>query len=295
MQNYILSCCSTVDLSAEHLEKRDIKYICFHYALDDVEYLDDLGKTMSFSDFYAALDNGAEPRTWQVNAQEYIEYFTPFLDDGKDILHLSISSGISGSYNSALIAKEELQKMYPDRKIYVIDSLAASSGFGLFMDKLADLRDEGMSIDDLADWSIKNRLRLHHWFFSSDLTFFIKGGRVSKTSGIVGTILGICPLLNVNNEGKLIARQKVRTKRKVISEIVKKMEEHADNGLAYSDKCYLCNSNCLDDANAVADLIKEKFPSIKGDIIVNSIGTTIGSHTGSGTVAIFFWGDERTE
>lgn len=295
MQNFVLSCCSTADLSAEHLEKRGINYICFHYALDDKEYLDDLGKSMSYADFYAALANGAEPRTWQVNADEYIEYFTPFLEQGKDIVHLSLSSGISGSYNSALIAKEELDKLYPDRKIYIIDSLAASSGFGLFIDKLADLRDAGMSAEEIVDWAEANKLRLHHWFFSSDLTFFIKGGRVSKTSGVVGTILGICPLLNVNNEGKLIARQKVRSKRKVIAEIVKKMEEHADGGTAYSGKCYLCNSNCFDDAKAVADLISEKFPSINGDVIINNIGTTIGSHTGSGTVAVFFWGDERTE
>ncbi len=295
MQNFILSCCSTADLSADHFKARDINYICFHYALDDKEYLDDLGKTMSYEDFYKALANGAEPRTWQVNADEYIEYFTPFLKDGKDIVHLSLSSGISGSYNSALLAKAELEKEYPDRKIYVIDSLAASSGFGLFMDKLADLRDNGMSAEEIVDWAEKNKLRLHHWFFSSDLTFFIKGGRVSKTSGVVGTILGICPLLNVNSEGKLIARQKVRTKRKVIAEIVKKMEEHADGGLDYSGKCYMCNSNCYDDAEAVRDLINEKFTSVDGDVIINNIGTTIGSHTGSGTVAIFFWGDERTE
>lgn len=295
MQNYVLSCCSTADLTAEHFKKRDINYICFHFALDDKEYFDDLGATISYSDFYDALTNGAEPRTWQINAEEYIEYFTPFLKNGQDIVHLCISSGISGTYNSALIAKEELKKEFPEREIYIIDSLAASSGQGLFMDKLADLRDSGMSAKEVADWAIANRLRLHHWFFATDLTFFIKGGRISKTSGIVGTLLGICPLLNVNSEGKLIARQKVRTKRKVITEIVKKMEEHADGGLGYSDKCFISNSNCIEDAEAVSSLIKENFPSLTGDVIINSIGTTIGSHTGTGTVAVFFWGDERTE
>lgn len=295
MQNYVLSCCSTADLTAEHLKERDIKYICFHFALDDKEYLDDLGATISYPDFYDSLRNGAEPRTWQINAEEYIEYFTPFLENGQDIVHLCMSSGISGTYNSAIIAKEELKKEFPEREIYIIDSLAASSGQGLFIDKLADLRDSGMSAKEVADWAIANRLKLHHWFFATDLTFFIKGGRISKTSGIVGTLLGICPLLNVNNQGKLIARQKVRTKRKVIAEIVKKMEEHADGGLGYSGKCYISNSSCREDAEAVASLIKEKFSSLNGDVIINSIGTTIGSHTGPGTVAVFFWGDERTE
>ncbi len=295
MGNYVLSCCSTVDLKPEHLESRDINYICFHYSLDDVEYLDDLGQTMSYEEFYKALENGAEPKTWQVNADEYMEYFEKFLKEGKDVVHLCISSGLSGSYNSALIAQKELSEKYPDRKLFVIDSLAASSGYGLFMDKLADLRDSGMSAEEVADWAEKNKLRLHHWFFSTDLTFFIKGGRVSKASGFVGTILGICPLLNVSFEGKLIPRQKVRTKRKVMAEIVAKMEEHADGGTGYSDKCYMCNSNCLEDAKAVADMVKERFTSIDGDVIINDIGTTVGSHAGPGTVALFFWGDERID
>ena len=295
MKEYILSCCSTADLSQEHLESIDIHYIPFHFALDDKEYLDDLGKTISYHDFYTALQNGAEPRTWQINAEEYVEYFTPFLENGQDIIHLCISSGISGTYNSAIIAKNELSEKYPDRNIYIIDSLAASSGQGLFMDKLAELRDSGMAAQEVVDWVEKNKLFLHHWFFATDLTFFIKGGRISKTSGVVGTLLGICPLLKVNNIGKLIPRHKIRTKRKVITEIVSKMEQHANDGLNYADKCFISHSNCIEDAEAVAELIKSKFPSIKGDIIINSIGTTIGSHTGTGTVAVFFWGDERVE
>lgn len=295
MGNYVLSCCSTVDLKPEHLKSRDIECICFHFSLDGVEYLDDLGQTMTYDEFYGALENGADTKTWQVNAEEYAEHFEKFLREGKDVIHLCVSSGLSGSYNSALIAQKELSEKYPDRKLFIIDSLAASSGLGLFMDKLADLRDSGMSVDEVADWAENNKRRLHHWFFTSDLTFFIKGGRVSKTSGVVGTILGICPLLNVSFEGKLIPREKVRTKRKVIAEIVAKMEEHADGGTAYSDKCYISNSKCLEDAKAVADMVKERFTSIDGDVIINDIGTTIGSHAGPGTVALFFWGDERID
>ena len=208
MSDFILSCCSTADLSREHFERRDIRYICFHYSLDGKAYPDDLGESVPFDQFYQAMTNGAETQTSQVNAEEYIAYFTPFLEQGKDVLHLTLSSGISGSYNSANVAREELAEKYPDRKIYIVDSLGASSGYGLLMDRLADLRDEGKSIDAVRDWALENRLRAQHWFFSTDLTFYIKGGRVSKVSGWFGTVLNICPLLNVNNEGKLIPRSK---------------------------------------------------------------------------------------
>lgn len=294
MNNYILSCCSTADLSKEHFQKRNIAYTCFHFEIDGRQYLDDLGESIPFDQFYQAMVDGADTRTSQINAEEYASYFEPFLKDGKDILHLTLSSGISGSINSAQIAAEMLAENYPDRKIYIIDSLAASSGYGLLMDRLADLRDQGMGIDELAAWAEENRLKLHHWFFSSDLTFFIKGGRVSKTSGFIGGVLGICPLLNVDFEGRLIPRYKIRTKKKVIQAIVAKMEEFAENGTDYSGKCYISHSACEEDAKEVAKLVEERFPKLNGKVEINSIGTTIGSHTGPGTVALFFWGTERT-
>lgn len=295
MADYILSCCSTADLTKEHFEARDIKYICFHYKLNGVDYADDLGQSIPFEEFYQRMDSGEDTQTSQVNVSEYLDFFTPFLEEGKDIIHLSLSSGISGSYNSAQNAAKIAKERYPERKIYVIDSLAASSGFGLLVDKMADLRDEGMSIDELRDWTEANKRRLHHWFFSSDLKFFIKGGRVSKTSGTIGTILGICPLLNVDHEGHLIARAKIRSKKKVIQEIVKRMEENADDGYDYSGKCYISQSACVDDAKEVAKLVEEKFPKLNGKVVINYVGTTIGSHTGPGTVALFFWGKERVD
>ncbi len=152
-----------------------------------------------------------------------------------------------------------------------------------------------MSLDELYAWAEANRLRLHHWFFSTDLTFYIKGGRVSKTSGMVGTLLGICPLLNMDNLGRLIPRAKIRSKKKVIEEIVRRMEEHADGGHEYSGKCYISQSACMEDARAVADLVEARFPRLNGKVEINWIGTTIGSHTGPGTVALFFWGDERVD
>ncbi len=292
--SYVLSACSTADLTPEHFAARSIQYICFHYELDGASYPDDLGQSVPFDKFYAAMTNGADTRTSQVNVDEYASYFRPFLEAGKDIVHVSLSSGISGSVNSARIAREMLEAEYPDRKIYVVDSMGASSGFGLFMDKLADLRDAGLTAEELAAWAVDHRLELHHWFFSTDLTFYVKGGRISKASGWFGTVLKICPLLNMDDQGRLIPRYKIRTKNKVIEAIVEKMEEHAKDGHDYSGKCYISNSACYEDARAVADLIEARFPKLSGKVVINSIGTTIGSHTGPGTVALFFWGDTRT-
>jgi len=293
MRDYIISCCSTADLTEEHFKARDISYICFHFELNGKEYADDLGKSIPFDQFYAAM--AADTKTSQVNAEEFEEYFEPFLKAGKDILHITLSSGISGVINSAMIAKENLEERYPDRKILIVDSLGASSGYGLLMDKLADLRDEGKSLDEVFRYAEKHRLNVHHWFFSTDLTFYVKGGRISKTAGAIGGVLNICPLLNMDNQGRLIPRYKIRTKRKVIRTIVDKMAEYADHQTDYNGKCYISHSECYEDARAVADLVESRFPYLNGKVEINNVGTTIGSHTGPGTVALFFWGDTRTE
>lgn len=293
MSDFILSCCSAADLSWAHYEDRNIKTIPFHFNLDGVEYLDD--GTMPIDKFYGEMVAGKMTSTSQVNAEEYENYFEEFLKDGKDILHLTLSSGISGTFNSANIARVELAEKYPDRKIYVVDSLAASSGYGLLMDKLADLRDEGKTIDEVRDFAETNKLRVHHWFFSTDLTYYVRGGRISKTDGFLGNMLSICPLLTVTREGKLKPQEKIRTKKKVYKRIVEMMEEFAEDGYRYSEKCYLSMSACIEDAQQVVMLIEEKFPHINGKVLINDIGTTIGSHTGSGTVALFFWGRERGE
>ena len=295
MSDYVISCCSTADLSKEHFEKIDVHYCCFHYEMDGVQYLDDLGQSMDFDVFYQRMTDGAMTKTSQINADEYEEYFAQFLSQGKDILHLTLSSGISGTFNSANLAKALLEDKYPDRKIYVIDSLAASSGYGLLVDHLATMRDSGATIDELAAWVEEHKLNLNHWFFSSDLTFFIRGGRISKAAGAVGTVLNICPLMNVDFEGRLIPRYKIRTKKKVIQAIVDKMAEQAEGGTDYSGKCFISHSACEEDAKAVAALVEERFPNLNGHVLINSIGTTIGSHTGPGTVALFFWGQKRED
>ncbi|MCR5624471.1 MAG: DegV family protein, partial [Lachnospiraceae bacterium] len=225
MGNYNLTCCSTADLSKKYFEERDIKVVFFHFSLNGVEYPDDMGESVPPKELFNRMNSGEETKTSQVTVGEYIDFFEPMLKEGKDILHVTLSSGISGTLNSAQIAQKQLLGMYPERKIYVVDSLGASSGYGLLMDALADKRDEGMGIDDLNRWAIDNRLRLNHWFYSTDLTFYIRGGRVNKVAGAVGNVLGICPLLNVDFEGKLIPREKIRGKKKVMKRNLEMMIE----------------------------------------------------------------------
>lgn len=293
MGNYCLSCCSAVDLTPERMKQRALHYVCFRYTLDGTEYPDDMGVTMSSEELFDRMRKGAETKTSQVSVTEYIRHFEPLLREGKDILHVTLSSGLTGTYNSACLAKAELAEQYPERKIYIVDSLGASSGYGLLMETLADQRDAGKTIDELYAWAEENKLRLHHWFFSTDLSFYIRGGRISKAAGLVGTMLNICPLLNMDQEGHLTPREKIRGKKRVLNRIVEQMEQHAEGGTAYRGKCYLCHSLCEEDARAVAALVKERFPQMDGEVEIFPIGTTIGSHTGPGTVALFFWGDRR--
>ena len=295
MPEYILSCESTADLSADKLKQIDVEYICFHFFIDGVEYPDDLGQSVPFDKFYQSMADGAETKTAAIGSGEYEKYFRRFLEQGKDVLHVSLSSGLSSTVESARIAAASLRAEFPERTLYIVDSLGASSGYGLLMDKLADLRDEGMGIDAVRDWAEAHKLELHHWFFSTDLTFYVRGGRISKVAGVFGGLLDICPLLNMDNLGRLIPRAKIRGKKRVMKEIVMRMEEHAQGGHDYSGKCYISNSACYDDARAVADEIERKFPKLNGKVEIYSVGTTIGSHTGPGTVALFFWGDERKD
>lgn len=292
MGEYVLSCCSTADRSKEFFDENGIIYACFHYHIGEEEFVDDLGQSVSFEEFYEKMRQGAEPETSQVNSDQFMELWEPVLQSGKDILHVTLSSGISGVYNSANIAAQEMREKYPERQVRVVDSLGASSGYGLLMEYLAELKRQNKSLEEVHQWAEEYKLHLQSWFFSTDLTNYVRGGRISPTSGILGTALGICPLLNIDAEGKLIPRAKIRTKKKVIREIVKKMEEHAQDGREYSGKAAISYSACLEDAQKVRDLILETFPKIQG-VSMDSIGTVIGSHTGPGTVALFFMGDKR--
>jgi len=280
-------------MPAAFFQEHDIHYACFHFTMDGVEYPDDLGQTISFEEFYRRVGEGAQPTTSQVNVDAYEDMWRPLLEAGSDILHITLSSGISGTINSAMAAKEKLSEEFPERRIEVVDSLGASSGYGLLVTEACRLRDEGKTLDEAVKWVEDNKLLLHHWFFSTDLTSYYRGGRITRSSAWFGTVLKICPLLNMNTKGELIPREKIRTKKKVIQEIVNRMEEHAQGGLDYSGKCYISNSGCWEDARAVADLVEARFPKLDGKVMINSVGTVIGSHTGPGTVALFFFGDDR--
>ncbi len=293
MSEYILSCESTVDLTKAYLQQRHISYIGYPYELNGQFYRDDFGETLPLENFYRAMEQGANTKTAQINAYEFAQYFEGFLAQGKDVLHICLSSGITGVLNAAQMAKVELEEKYPDRTIYLVDSLAASAGSGLLVEKLADLRDEGMNIEQLWQWVQENKLRVNHWFFSSDLKYYIRGGRISKTAGMAGTMLGICPLLDVNMEGRLITREKIRGKKRVIAALNDKMYLLADKGQNYDQACFIAHSGCPELAMQTAEFLNENFPHIPGGVRIYQIGAIIGAHTGPGTVALFFWGKDR--
>lgn len=292
MSEFIISCESTVDMSHAWAEERDIKLAYFHYYLGDEEYLDDFFRSLKPHELYKRMLAGEPTRTSQVNAEEYEDIFRAALDEGRDVLHIALSSGISGTINSAKIAAEELREEYPDRKIYVLDSLCASSGFGLLVDMAADMRDSGMKIDRLYEELEKKRAGLQSWFFTSDLTFFIRGGRVSKAAGLVGRVLNICPLLKIAPDGSLKPMEKLRGKKKAMERLLDKLCELGGQGYEYDGKCFISQSDCEEDAKRLRELLLERFPRLKA-VEIFPIGTSIGCHTGPGTIAFFFHGKDR--
>ncbi len=295
MSEYILSCCSTCDLSREWLDARNIHYIYFNYEINGAEHKDDFGQTCAPADLYARMHSGADVKTSQVSAGEYMDDWRPFLESGKDILHICMASGISGTYGSACVARDAISREFPDRKVIVIDSTTASGGLGLLVDKLADLRDEGYSIEDLAAWTETHKIEINTWFITTDLTFLIRGGRVSKAAGLLGGMLNICPMLDVESDGTLAVKEKIRTKRKAFERQVKKMETLAQDGYDYDQRVFITNTECLSDAKAVAGMVESRFHKLRdGKVEIFDVGATIGCHLGPGTVVLSFWGAPRS-
>lgn len=295
MQNYKITCCSTCDLKPEQLKQMDVAYANYHYIIDGVDYLDDLFVSQTAEQFYQKINDGAMPTTSQVTPEELIEVIEPILASGFDVLHIEFSSGLSGGVQSALNAKKILSEKYPERKILVVDSLAASSGYGLLVTKAVQLKNQGKSIEEVRDWIEENKLYLRHWFFSTNLTHFKRGGRLSSTSAFVGTLLGVCPVMEMNSEGKLVVRKKVIGKKKAKKELVKIMGEQARELGDYSDKCYMCNSIMLDDAKDIASAVESEFTKLDGNVEIHDIGTVIGSHAGPGCIALFFFANVKRE
>ncbi len=294
MSKFILSCESTVDLPYKRVADRNLPILFYTYVVDGVEYVDDMGKDPnSIPNFYRMLDEGKMPSTSQINVFRYTEFFEKLLNETEgDICHIAFGSGLTPSVNNAKEAATALNEQYPDRKIVVIDTLCGSSGYGLFVDILADMRDAGKDMDEIVKWAEENKGKMHHQFFSTDMKFFKRSGRVSGPVATVASILGICPIMHLDHTGHIIAYSKVRGKKAAIETTVKEMLTHAENGSEYTGKCYISNSNCLDLAKETAEAIKVAFPKIES-IEIFDIGTIIASHCGPGTVAVFFMGDDR--
>ncbi|EEG48254.1 EDD domain protein, DegV family [Blautia hydrogenotrophica DSM 10507] len=242
-------------------------------------------------EFYDRMRKGSMPTTAQVNPEDARALIEPYLKAEKDVLHIAFSSGLSGSYNSARIAGEELQEEYPDRKIVVIDSLAASLGQGLLVYLAQKKKEEGKTMDEVAQWVMEHRLNMVHTFTVDDLNHLYRGGRVSKTTAVVGGVLNIKPVLHVDDEGKLIPVGKVRGRKKSLLALVDMMEEKLGNYKNSCDTIFISHGDCEQDAQFVVDKIKEKYP-IK-TVLMNHVGATIGAHSGPGTVALFFVGENR--
>lgn len=295
MSDYVLSCSSTADYPRSFFEERHVLLTCFHYNMDGGTYPDDLYARITPHEFFSKIKAGSQPTTSQIAAGEYVATWEPELKAGHDILHVTLSSGISGTYNSACVAAEQLRAAYPERTINVVDSLCASSGYGLLVEYLADLRDAGMGLAELTAWCEEHKTNLNSWFYVSDLECLKRGGRVSKTSALIATALKICPLLNMDYQGKLIPREKIRTKMKAQKRLVRAMMAHVEDDAAYTGKCCISQSDCREDAEEVARMIGEQIPQLAGKIAIHDIGTVIGAHTGPGTVALFFMGDKRVD
>ena len=290
---FILSCESTVDMPYSYMEKRNIPVLFYQYNVDGFDYQDDmLRDPEALNRFYQFLAQGKIPKTSQVNESEYEQYLASLLEKG-DVLHIAFGSGMTRSVENAKVAAELLRRQYPDRQLVIVDSTCSSSGYGMLVDYAADLRDEGKTIDETASWVLENCHRIHHQFFSTELDYYRKSGRMSGPAAMIGTVLNICPIMRLNDQGKIIAYDKVRGKKKAIMRTIDTMEAHAEGGTQYAGKCFISHSKCREDAELTKRLLKERFPLIQGDIPIYDIGTIIASHCGPGTVAVYFVGDLR--
>lgn len=294
MSQYILSCESTVDVPFSYMQSRDVPVLFYTYTIDGKEYVDDMGRDPeALPMFYRFLEEGKLPSTSQLNVYQYVDFFEPLLEK-VDVLHVAFGSGMTNSVANAFQAADILAEKHPEHRLVVIDSLCSSSGYGLLVDYAADMRDEGRTLDETAAWIVSMRNRVHHQFFSTDLKFFKRSGRVSGAAATVGSILNICPIMRLDDKGAIIAYDKVRGRKNAIARTVDTMAAHAKDGEDYAEKCFICHSNCLAEAEATKAAVAARFPKIRGEIRINDIGTIIASHSGPGTVAVFFFGDERT-
>ena len=287
MRDYVITVNSTVDLPKEWLEERHVPVIPLKYTIDGETYTDMEG--LSAKEFFDKLREGKMSTTSQVNPEEAADMLEPFLKEGKDILHLGFSSGLSGTLNSMKIAGEMLQEKYPEAKIIVIDTLCACLGEALLLYKALQQKEKGMNIDELAQWVEENKLHICHNVTVDDLHHLQRGGRISKTTAVLGTLVQIKPIIHMDDNGKLQVIGKERGRKKSLNKIVDMAVEQSkgwDN-----DIIMITHGDCIKDAEYVAKLVREKMGI--DNILINNIGTVIGSHTGPGVVAVFCMGNKR--
>ena len=293
MENrFILSCESTVDVPYSYVNGRGIPVLFYTYTMDGVEYTDDMGRDPeALPAFYRRLETTFS-NTSQINEFRYREFFEGLLERG-DVLHIAFGSGMTQSVANAQAAAQTLRGKYPHRRLVVVDSLCSSSGYGLLVDGAADLRDEGKSLEEVEAWTMAWRQRVHHQFFSTDLTFFRRSGRMSGPMAMLGAVLSICPIMRLDDAGRIYAYDKARGKRKAISTTLDAMQAHAVDGAQYAGKCWICHSNCPEVAEQTRAELLARFPKVQGEVRICDIGTIIAGHCGPGTVAVFFFGDPR--
>lgn len=289
MKKYIITTDTTSDLPEDYLRQNNIGLLPLYYSLNGTVYGEE--KTLEPKAFYNIMRGGAMPTTMAVNPDIAKREFSRLVEEGYDILHIAFSSALSGSCSVAGTIAREICDEHPDTKILVIDSLCASLGEGLLLHKAVMLKNSGKSIEEVADWLEKNKLNLCHMFTVDDLHHLHRGGRVSKAAAIIGTLINVKPVLHVNNEGRLIPLNNVRGRKKALIALVDQMEERVKDYPQNNDIIFISHGDCEEDAQFVADVIKERF-GIK-NFLINYVSPTIGAHSGPGTVALFFLGKER--
>lgn len=280
---------SACDLPKEYIEKNNINLLPLTVIFKGKEYKDDLGQSLPSEQFYNAIKAGEMPSTAQVNVFQYSEEFKKYVKEGKSVICIVLSSGLSGSHNSACIARETILEEFIDADISVIDSKAASGGEGILIHYASEMLKKGASKQEIVDWIEENKLKVNHWFTVDDLNHLKRGGRVSSTAAIMGTLLDIKPVLNVDDEGKLHSVTKVKGRKKSIRALAEALDEKIVNA---EEQVIIINQGaCLEDAKFLEKLILEKH-KVK-EIMISNIGPTVGSHTGPGVLALFFLGERR--
>lgn len=288
MSDFVLVTEVSTDLPLEYYSKHGIDFLSFELEKDGAPY-SIKGDEQSLKEFYSHLRNRSAVKTALINIETYSKKFEQHLKEGKDVLSVTLSSALSGSNNCARLAAAELSEKYPDRKIYVLDSLGASLGQGLLVDYLVKMKAAGKSIDEVYNWGEDNKLHISHLFTVDDLFFLKRGGRVSGATALVGTMLSIKPVLHVSDGGTLESLSKARGRKAALTALVDTM---AETGIELKNQTvFISHGDCIEDAEFLSEKIKERF-GVK-DIMINYIGATIGSHSGPGTVAVFFYATKR--